>query len=134
MGIESDVNGAIYANVESILSPLTSLPFKMPGRIFTPPNDQKFIEVVKLSNDFGQTWGSEKIFQGFVRVIVHWPNDDSGIVQPTSLCETIVDAFPKGLQLVYGLARLQIMEVPVILDPITGGQESLYPVSFAYRS
>lgn len=134
MGIELDVNFAIYQNAETMLSGATSLPLKMPGRIFTPPNDQKYIEVLKLSNDFERTWGAEKVFQGFVRVIVHWPNDDSGIVSPISLCETIVNLFPKGLFLAHGLAMLQVAESPVILDPIYGGQETLYPVSFAYGS
>lgn len=131
--LDADVFMAILSQVEARLGFL-QFPFKQPGRVFNPPNDQKYIETVIITNNQADYWGDEKQYSGIVRVILHWPMDDEGIFYPMTICGQICATLVKGLELRFGVARLQIITVPMPLDPIPDGQEILYPVSFAYSS
>jgi len=133
MGIEIDVKTALLIGTETLLTSL-GYPLKYPGRTFTPPQNQRYIELVFLSEDGVDSWGGEKMFAGIIRAIVHWSNDDAGIIPPMTLCEQIASVFPKGTVLESGEASLAVITVPVTLDPLEDGQESLYPVTFRYRS
>lgn len=110
-----------------------SLPVKYPGLVFFPPDDQKYIEVVLLSNDNGRTWGKDIEYAGFIRLIVHWPVDGSGPFVPYQMQTDIANAFAKGTVFSFGNARLQLNDVPKIMDMIEDGQEILFPVSCRYE-
>lgn len=133
MGAEYDAVKAIL-NTFDTLETLTGLPLKMPRRIFTPPNDQKYLEIIRLPNDLARTWGPEKMFRGIVRVGLHWPLDDLGEFPALQVCEQIAEAIPKGFVMEYGAARLIISDVPNIGQPLDSGQETIFPVSFTYHS
>lgn len=133
MGMEYDTAKAIF-NTFDTLEMLIGLPLKMPRRIFTPPNDQKYIEVFRLPNDLARNWGNEKLFRGIIRVGLHWPMDDQGDFPALQVCEQIANAFPKGHVMTYGAARLMISDVPKITEPLDSGQETIFPVSFTYHS
>ena len=111
------------------------LPIKMKGRTFTPPNDQKYVEVVFIpNNQDGEFWGSEKTYQGIFRLILHWPNDDQGIYTPIERIESVASYFTKDVKLSVGDFALTIYEEPKLLGDIEAGTETLYPVSMSYRS
>lgn len=131
--LDADAIAAILSNIEARLSDL-QFPFKMPGRIFNPPNDQRYIELVVITNNSADFWGDEKQLAGIVRVILHWSNDDEGIFYPMTICGLICQRLPKGLTLQFGSAKLQISTAPLVLDPLSDGQETLYPVSFDYSA
>lgn len=133
MGIETDVIEAIFYGLETRLNVLR-YPIKAPGRTFVPPTNQKYIELVMIPENGADTWGNEKQFAGIIRIILHWKNDDAGIIPPSLVCEAIIAALPKDTTFTYGAARLVISTVPVQMQPLEDGHESLYPVTFRYVS
>lgn len=111
------------------------LPIKFKGRTFTPPDDQKYVEVVFIPNNpDGEFWGSEKTYQGIFRLVLHWPNDDKGIYEPLEVIENVSSYFTKQKKLFTGNFALNIYEEPKLLGDIEAGNETLYPVSMSYRS
>jgi len=136
-----------------------TLPIKFKGRTFKPPKDQQYVEIVFIPNNpDGLFWGSEKLYQGIFRLILHWPNDDKGIYEPLNVIESVSSYFTKQRKLLYfttstwdngqlwdndqawlndvgfDVFALNIYEEPKLLSDIEAGKETLYPVSMAYRS
>lgn len=132
MTVSTDVKRAIIGAAVSVIG--NTYPVKVPGITFTPPNNQKYIELVLITDDNeNETWGSEQLYSGVLRVILHWPIDGLGIYPPSEVIDTIGAEFPKGRVIVRNLARLLIYQNPRASDPIESGTENLYPLTVAYQ-
>lgn len=111
----------------------TTLPasaVKYVGRDFTPPNDQKWLEVVWLPNNRdGDFWGQEQNYRGTLRLILHWPNRSNGAYEPINLLRDIVAPFSKGTM----LQDVQIYDNPSSGGVLEQGSENLFPVSIRYQ-
>ncbi len=106
-------------------------PVKYLGRTFTPPNDQKWLEVVFIPNNIeGGYWGTEKDYRGIYRLILHWPNDDAGFYTPMRALSSICSYFQKDKL----LSGVQIYEGFDSMTPIEAGSETLYPASARYTN
>lgn len=110
--------------------PLPTLPVKYAALDFTPPNDQKWLEAVFLPNNRdGDFWGNEQNYRGTYRLILHWPNNDTGAYEPMDLLTSIVQPFTKGTM----LQDVQIYDNPSSGGVIEQGSENLFPVSIRYQ-
>lgn len=132
MPIEIDVlRGIIGAAVSAIGS---SFPIQAPGRVFTKPNDGKYIELILIEDDnSNETWGNEELFSGDIRLILHWPLDDTGIYSPATEIVTLKGFFPKGRRIVYGDANLLISDVPRTINAVEGDTDMLYSLVVPYQ-
>ena len=112
-----------------------SLPVKMLGRSFTIPNDQKYLEVIHIPNDPNDRfWGDEKLYQGILRLILHWPNDDAGVYSPIDLLNSIGLYFTKTTKLVQETITLNIYQQPKFTGVLERDKDTLFPLSIGYRS
>lgn len=129
MTIYSDVvRDAIGAAIQAVG---LAYPVQVPGRIFNPPNDGKYFEIFIIQDlNGGETWGSEQLFSGDLRVALHWPNAaNEGIYTPLDRIGSVAAQFTKGAR----MGRLLIVENPRILDPIEGKNDMLFPLIVAYQ-
>lgn len=107
------------------------LPVKYIGVDFTPPNDQKWLELVFIPNNPGSMyWGEEKVYRGMLRMILHWPNNQMGAYPPMEMLSSIASYFHKGLR----LQNVEIYETPTLTAVLEKGSENLYPASLRYQS
>lgn len=108
-----------------------TFPVKYVGRTFTPPDDQKWLELVWLPNNAGGDFiGDEKNYRGALRLILHWPNDDAGAYEAIATLSSIAAYFTKGLL----LQSVQIYETPDLTGTLEQGTEMLYPATLRYQS
>lgn len=115
-------------------STMNELPIKMLGRSFSPPNDQKYLEVVHIPNNIGgQYWGNEKTYRGLFRLILHWPNNDAGVYDPMNVLASIASHFGKDTILRNGSVSVKILENPNLTGVIESGQETIFPLSMRYQ-
>lgn len=120
---------AVIAAVEA--SDYPTLPIKAMGRNFDPREHEKYLEIRIIPNNRnGDFWGNEKNYQGILRLILHWQNDNMGIYTPVRTIRSICSYFSKD-KIINGV---QIYENPNLLDILEEGDELLYPVSIRYRS
>jgi hypothetical protein len=108
----------------------TDVEVKYPGRTQTPPDSQKYIEVVFIPNNINAYRGSEKIFQGVYRIILHWPNDDAGAYGPMDYLAALCGYFTNGKT----VAGVQIVGDPNLMQGLEKPTETLYPASLRYSS
>jgi len=115
------------------LTSQAALPISVPGRTFAP-DIQKFWEIVPLLNGASATyWDANETFQGSLRVILHWPNDDSGVYTQMSYLAELKAHLLKGTYLINGPAKVLISDHPNIGSPILNGQETLFPLTIRYQ-
>lgn len=101
------------------------------GAAFTPPADQKWLELVWLPNNRqGDFIGNEKNHRGIFRMVLHWPNDGGGIYAPTEVLSSICAYFTNGRL----LSGVQVYATPNPTGIIEQGNEVLIPVSILYQS
>lgn len=126
--ILSILQTAAIAAVAASGTPL--LPIAGVDRIFTPPDDQKYLELVWIpNNNGGDYWGDEKNYRGLFRLVLHWPKDDLGAYPPMNALASILSYFTKGND----LQNVQIYEKPDIGSTIVLDGERLYPATIRYQ-
>ena len=126
---------AVTAAVAASTSPTLPVKYLMVGTAggpaFTPPADQKWLEIVWLPNNrTGDFLGDEKNHRGILRLVLHWPNSGGGVYEPVELLASITGYFTKG-------RLLSGVQVYATADPsgiIEQGNEVLLPVSILYQS
>ena len=124
---------AIPLAVAASIAP--TLPVKMLGRVFNIPDDQKYLEIVFIPNNrTGETWGSEKTYQGLVRLVLHWPINDEGVYDPMDVILSVGSYFTKTNTLRNGDLAVKLYEDPNFTGMVEPGSELLFPVSMPYRS
>lgn len=121
------LNGWVKDAVASV-NPV--LPIAFLGRNFSPPADGKYFELVWIpSNRNNDFWGDEKNYQGSMRIILHWPNDDAGAYEPLRLFDSVLSWFKKADT--PGVVKL--LSTPDVMQPLEQGSEILYPATLRYR-
>lgn len=121
----------VTAAVAASTSP--TLPVKYLGRIFTPPNDQKYLEIVHIPNNpNNKSWGGSENWRGLMRLILHWPLDDKGVYAPHDLIAGIAGYFSKDRLLWNGANAVKITENPISSGMIVGDREQLFVFTVEY--
>jgi hypothetical protein len=119
---------AITAAVQASSEPL--LPVKHIGRTSPPNNDGRYLEAVLITtNRNGDFWGSEKNYQGTLRLILHWPADETGAIPPSAVLASICSYFNKDEP----LQNLRIRDNPDFGGVLEEGAANLYPASIRYQ-
>jgi len=134
MSIETDILTTLQATVTAgrNASSVPGLPISYVGVSFNPPNDSKYLEIVHIPNDPSDVyWSNKQVYQGILRVILHWPKTGSGPYPATDLLSSIVNQFQKGTRLANDI---QIYQRPKILSSLAQSNEILYPASISYKS
>lgn len=132
MSIEKQIIQALQQKVIAAVaaSTIPTLPIKFLGVPFSPPDNQKWIELVFIPNNRSDaTWGDEEYHRGVMRIILHWPNNGSGSYTPLDYIGAIGNSFTKSSK-IGGL--LTLLNKPKLMSPIEAGLEILYPLSVEY--
>lgn len=109
-------------------SDMSSLPIKFVDVILNP-QPEKYLEVVFIPNNPGSgTWGDDRTYMGFFRLILHWPKSSQGAYEPLTLIDRIGSYFTKDRR----PGGLQISDVPDCTGSIDGGADLLYAVTIRY--
>lgn len=103
--------------------------------VTTAPQDPRYLELVHIPNNRNNDyWGTSRVYQGSLRVILHWPNsENSGAYPPMQYLKQIANAMPKGRALRQGTTVVQIYENPDFTGAIEAGAETIFPVVISYR-
>jgi len=122
---------AITAAVAASTRPTT--PVKYLGRVFAAPNDGIWLEVVHIPNNpNNMSWGGSENWRGIMRLILHWPLDDSGAYAPHDLLASISGYFSKDGVLWNGADAVKITENPISSGVIVTDRDQLYVATVEY--
>lgn len=113
----------------------TTLAVKYIGRNFTPPDDAAWLEPVYIPNNIeDQYWGTEKTYQGVMRLVLHCPQTDKGVYSYMDTLQSILDYFTKGIKLEDSgqNVKVTVTETPNILSVLEEPPEILIPASIRY--
>lgn len=137
--IEQDIlkalqTAGIAAIDATVIDPDAPLPIKAIARTLDPI-PEKYFEFVNITNNsMGMYYGSERVYQGIFRILLHWQIEgDQGAYPPMTLLGKVADYFTKGRHLVSGSADVVIYDEPDAGSVITSGAELIYPLSMRYR-
>lgn len=114
---------------------ITGLPVKYVGRIFDIPSDGKWIEVIYIPNNIeNQYWDDSKTYRGIMRLILHYPMDDTGVYSILNVAQQISDGLSKGSKFsdIGNNVVVKISEVPNIQSILEEAPELLVPISVRY--
>lgn len=120
---------ATIAAVAASDTPL--LPVKYIGRSQVPPSDQKWLEFVFIPNTpDNQTWGDELNYMGMFRLVLHWPNDETGAYPALDVLKSICAYFTKDRR----LDGVKITNAPKLLSVLEQPTEALYPATIRFAA
>lgn len=132
MTTETEVLQALQTAVIAAVaaSSMPALPIKAIGRTLSPPNDQKYLEIVHIPNNpTDEFWNEERNFRGFLRLILHWPADDAGAYPATTVRDSVASYFTKDRV----AGPIKFYDHPSSMQAIGAGQEQLFPLTVPYR-
>lgn len=123
---------AVTANVAGTDAP----PVKMLGRNFKVPASGKWWEVIYIPNNRpNEFWSEGKTYQGILRLILHWPQNDEGIYKAMDEVKRVADRFEKGT--IYNNAtqgvRVVLTDNADITSIIEQPPENLIPLTIRYN-
>lgn len=133
---EADILDALCTGVATAVagSTIPALPVMYPLRTFDIPEDNKYIEVIQITNNReNEYWGKARTYQGILRLLLHWKNDDAGAVVPVTFLDSIAALIPKGSILRSGAASVLIYDNPDAGSMITNGSDIIFPLTLVYR-
>lgn len=118
---------------KAVLAAAGTIPVKYVGRNFTPPNDGKWWEVIYVPNSLDDSAiGSSQTYQGILRLILHWPQDNSGAYSMLDEVRRMASFFEKGS--VFGtVVNVRITNHPNLLSLIEQPPEMLAGISIRYN-
>lgn len=124
---------AVIAAVAACTTP--ALPIRMLGRTINPPSDGKWLEVVHIPNNSNPTWGDEQVYEGMLRLILHWQVDDKGVYNPMDLMRSINSYFYKGRKLADtgSNVSVSVTRQPMFIGVLEEAPEMLFPYGLRYR-
>lgn len=108
---------------------------KYVGRNLTPPSNGKWWEIVYFPNNYeGEGWGEEKTYRGVLRLLLHWPMNNSGAYSAMDEVKRVGDYFNKGLLLKdpSNNVTVKISDNPNISSVIEEPPELLIPLTIRY--
>lgn len=116
-------------------STMPALPVKYRGRIFNPPDDGRWLEIVYIPNNInGEFWGSGKTYRGLYRLLLHWGLDDEGAYEPLDVIASISAHFPIGATFQSGGVQVKVYQEPDLTGVIEAPPEQLFPVTIRYET
>ena len=121
-----------HADLMSSEGPM--LPVAQIGALFTPPQDQKFLELTYLPNKPKvEPLGSGMfIEQVFLQVTVHWPQGQGAIALADAI-GAVKTHFAKGTELIGSMAKVIVSSEPWE-HPDLNGLDMQIPVSIPYQA
>jgi len=125
----------ILEALQKAVTQATTLDVKYIGRNMTIPVNGKWLEIVYIPNNIeNEFWSDSKTYRGLMRLIVHWPIDDSGVYGALDSAKTICEYFMKGMILSdpANNVRVQITDNPNISDVMEQPPELLVPITLRY--
>lgn len=96
------------------------------------PTDS-FWEVVYIPNNVeNEFWDKGKTYQGILRLILHWPADNTGIYTPLQEAERVSAGFEKGTELFGDDVKVIITDNPNLTSLNEDDGKLLIPLTIRY--
>lgn len=117
-----------------------SLPIKALGRTFdvkdevvSPDDIKAYLEIVVVPNNpDDEFWGEGRTYQGLLRLVLHYPNDDTGAYPPLNVLKSVCGYFTKDRALIADDVLVRITTPPNLMGDLPSGHKTEYPVSMRY--
>lgn len=100
-----------------------------------PPAAGKWWEIVYIPNNReNEFWSDEQTYTGILRLVLHWPQDNTGIYTAMNEAVRVADALPKGslFQSTSGL-KVRIVDNPNISNVIEESPNLIIPLTLRYQ-
>lgn len=134
--IESDISTALCNAVQAaVTAAAPTVPIAWPGRTFDTSANE-YLEVVQIRTNFNnETWGEERTYQGFLRIIYNVLAADKGVVPYSTIVDAIASAaaLKKGSLLFSGAAKVLLYDNPDMGSVIFNDGRMLFPLTVKYR-
>ena len=134
--IEQQILQVLQRSVETALEAVQpGFPIKMMGVTLNPqPLDGRYVELINIPNNRqGDYWSVDRIYQGNMRVLLHWAVDETGPYEAMTLLDQIGAQFPKGRRVPVVDTMLEFYGDPNANGPLEGNSELLFPLTLPYR-
>jgi len=134
--IEAKISDVLFVQVSAAVaaSSLPTLPIKFPGRKFTIPGDNKYLEIFTIkANPTGEYYGNERTYQGTLRGLLHWPLDDAGAIPILTFLDELAGLIPKGARYAVDTYWIMIYDTPDVGNEVEDRGDRFYPISWRYR-
>lgn len=124
---------AVIAAIAASTTP--ALPARMLGRTLNTPSDGKWLEVIHIPNNSNPTWGDEQVYEGMLRLMLHWLINDQGVYAPMDIMTSINSYFYKGRKLSDSGNNVEVVVTrqPMFMGTIEESPEMLFPYGMQYR-
>lgn len=111
------------------------IPVKYVATNFVSPNNGKWWEIVYIPNNLtGEFWSEGKTFKGFIRLILHWPQDGKGAYIAQQEVARVASKFTKGslFKDSDNIVTVKIDDNPNVTGVIEQSPEILFPLTVRY--
>lgn len=134
--VNKEIELALLDRVDTIvLTPVLSVAY--PDVTFTPPNDNKYLEIIHIPNDVDNyAWDNEdaEIYKGLLNINIHW-SGNVGNVPVKNIADNIINNyFSKGTILTQGSTKVHIYKKPSVSAPIKNGAYRFVTVKISYQT
>lgn len=112
-----------------------TIPVKYIGRVFNPPSDGKWLELIYIPNNgTNEYWSEGKTYRGLMRLILHWPMNSTGAYPAMDVARTIAASFVKGSKFsdTGKNVVVTITEHPNVQDVLEEAPDLLVPLTIRY--
>lgn len=131
MNREKDIIKALQSKIVSVVNNV--LPVKYLNINFQIPDDGKWWEVVYIPNNVeNEFWGKEKTYQGILRLVLHWPQNNEGIYKALEEMTRVAEGFDKGEILNFNDISLKIYETPSTTGILEEAPNLIIPLTIKY--
>ena len=135
--IEDKILKALQTGVTTAVqgSNIPAFPIKYIGKIFNPPDDGKYIEIVYIPNNInGEFWSSGKTYRGLFRLILHWGLFEQGAYEPLRFFASVTQYFSIGEVFQYSGVSVKITAEPDLTGVIENAPDLMYPLTIRYET
>lgn len=132
---ESKILEALQTAVMAAVGNSPNPPVKYVNVDFDPPSGQPWWEVVYIPNNVtGEFWSEGKTYQGVLRLILHWPQNNDGAYEPMNEVARIANQFQKGNKYADSgnAVNVKIQEHPNATGVIEDSPNLLLPLTVRY--
>jgi hypothetical protein len=127
---DSELLATLQQRIRSavVASSRPTLPIAYVDVPFTPPQDKRWLEIIRFADNNQPYLDAGTLLKGSVRLLLHW-SKGGGSLAPMQLCESIAAQLPKGLR----FSGISVSQAPLTGDPIQTDVDVLYPMTMKYQ-
>lgn len=113
----------------------STYPVKYMNRNMNPPSNGKWWEIVQVPNNrTDEFWSEGKTYQGVMRLILHWPQNNEGAYEAQKEVARVANSFAKGTGFSdpENVVTVKIQDHPNTMGVIEEAPSLILPLTIRY--